>query len=127
MKFLYLFIAMIPGNAMMAQKTDSTQKQFLAVMTLVQKYTNEKNWTSADNQVIKEHAQYLLTNKNEGKIILAGRTDYKPDHPDIMGLIIFYAKNDTEALQFIQNDPAVKNNIMTTKVHPYRIAVSKCD
>jgi len=41
--------------------------------------------------------------------------------------VIFYAKDDNEALQFMMNDPAVKNKIMVTKVHPYSIALNKCN
>ena len=40
-----------------------------------------------------------------------------------MGLVIFYAKDDKEALQFMMDDPAVKNKIMLAKAHPYGIAL----
>jgi hypothetical protein len=40
-----------------------------------------------------------------------------------MGLVIFYAKDEKEALQFMQDDPAVKNKIMLAKALPYSIAI----
>lgn len=45
----------------------------------------------------------------------------------MMGIVIFYAANDEDAKQFMLDDPAVKNNIMKMKVHPYSIALNKCD
>ena len=58
---------------------------------------------------------------------MAGRTQLESNDPAMMGLVIFYAKDDKEALQVIMDDPAVKGNIMLAKVHPYGIAVGKCD
>ena len=43
-----------------------------------------------------------------------------------MGLDIFNAKDEKEALQFMMDDPAVKNKIMLAKVHPYGLAITKC-
>ena len=127
MKFFSLFVAIMCGFLSKAQTADTLQRQFLAIMRLNEKYTHQENWTAADQQIIQEHAQHLTKYKNEKVIILAGRTDYTADHPDIMGLIIFNSKNQGEAEQFIQTDPAVKYKIMAAQVHPYRIAVSICD
>lgn len=106
---------------------DSTQKAYLGVLTLTEKYKDEKNWTKEDQAVVGQHFQRLIKYKNEGKVVLAGRTDLPLDNPDMMGLVIFYAKDDKEALQFMLDDPAVKNKIMLAKAHPYGIALNKCD
>ena len=65
--------------------------------------------------------------KDEGIVVLAGRTQYDLNNADMMGIVIFYAPDDRGALQFMQDDPAVKNKIMLSKVHPYSIAVNKCN
>ncbi len=109
------------------QKADSTRKEWLGVLTLTEKYKEEKNWTKADQGIVGEHFQRLIKLKNEGKVVLAGRTAYETSNPDMMGLVIFYAKDAQEALQFMMDDPAVKNKIMLAKVHPYGIALNKCD
>ena len=106
---------------------DTSQKQYLGVLTLSEKYRDAKNWGKADEAIVGEHFQRLKRFRNEGKVVLAGRTSYEPDNPDMMGLVIFYAKDDKEALQFMMDDPAVKNKIMLAKVHPYGIALNKCD
>ncbi|MBL7761899.1 MAG: hypothetical protein JNL23_00605 [Chitinophagaceae bacterium] len=126
MKYLLLVLICISGNSIFAQQKDSTHKEFLAVLTLSEKYKDEKNWTQADQAIVGEHFQRLIKYKNEGTVVLAGRTDYETNNPDMMGLVIFYAKDLKEARQFMMDDPAVKNKIMLVKVHPYGIALNKC-
>lgn len=111
-----------------AQDTTKVKlKEYLGVLTLTEKYKEDKNWTQADQTVVGEHFQRLKKMKNEGVVILAGRTQLESNDPDMMGLVIFYAKDEKEALQFMLDDPAVKNKIMLAKVHPYMIALNKCD
>lgn len=102
-------------------------KQYLGVLTLAEKYKDEKNWSKADEAIVGEHFKRLVKSKTDGIVVLAGRTNYELNNPDMMGLVIFYARDDAAALQFMMDDPAVKNHIMLTKVHPYGIAVNKCD
>jgi len=60
-------------------------------------------------------------------VVLAGRTELDFSNPEMKGLVIFYAKDEKAAVQFMMDDPAVKNKIMQTKVYPYGIAINKCD
>jgi len=114
-------------HAFSQDSTKTKPKQFLGVLTLTEKFKDEKNWGQQEQAIVGEHFKRLLKSKTDGIVILAGRTDYPLNNPDMMGLVIFYAKDDTAALQFMMEDPAVKNNIMTAKVHPYTVAVNKCD
>jgi len=102
-------------------------KEWLGVLTLTEKYTDEKNWTKDDEAIVGEHFQRLIKKKNERVVILAGRTQTDLNNTEGMGLVIFYAKDEKGALQFMMDDPAVKNKIMKTKVLPYSIALNKCD
>lgn len=127
MKSIILLCACFMALQIAAQDTTKTKpKEFLGVLTLTDKYKEEKNWTAQDQAVVSEHFQRLIKFKNEGKVVLAGRTELPLDNPDMVGLVIFYANDEKEALQFMMDDPAVKNKIMQTKVHPYGIALSKC-
>lgn len=126
MKYLLLILLCLPGYTIFAQQKDSTRKEFLGVLTLTEKYKDEKNWTAAEEAIVGEHFQRLVKNKNDGIVVLAGRTDYETNNPDMMGLVIFYAKDLKEAQQFMMDDPAVKNKIMLAKVHPYSIALNRC-
>ena len=127
LKYVLVILICMTGNLSFSQKTDSTRKEYLGVLTLTDKYKDEKNWAKTDEAIVGEHFQRLIKYKNEGTVVLAGRTNYETNNPDMMGLVIFYAKDDNEALQFMMNDPAVKNKIMVAKVHPYSIALNKCN
>ncbi|HET6721230.1 MAG TPA: YciI family protein [Chitinophagaceae bacterium] len=114
-------------NTIQAIAQDSTKKNaYLGVLTLTEKYKEEKNWTQTDQAIVGEHFQRLIKKKEDGIVVLAGRTELPLNNPDMVGLVIFYAKDDKEALQFMMDDPAVKNKIMQTKVHPYGLAITKC-
>ena len=80
-----------------------------------------------DEAILAEHFQRLQKMKSEGVGILAGRTLTAVSNKEGMGLVIFYANDEKEATGFMMNDPAVKNNIMKANVHPYSIAINKCN
>ena len=121
-----LFFCLMIQQANAQDTTKTERKEFLGVLTLTDKYKEEKNWTPQDQAVVGEHFQRLMKFKNEGVVVLAGRTELPLDNPDMVGLVIFYAKDEKEALKFMLEDPAVKNRIMQAKVHPYGIALIKC-
>jgi uncharacterized protein YciI len=125
-KYSFILLLLV-SYASFGQKADSTRKEYLGVLTLTEKYKDEKIWTEKEKAIVGEHFQRLLKYKTDGIVVLAGRTQYDLNNPDMMGLVIFYAKDDASALQFMLDDPAVKNKIMMTKVHPYSIALNKCD
>ncbi len=126
MKQLLTVIVLLISVQLCAQDKTKTP-QWLGILTLAEKYKDEKNWTKTDEAITGEHFQRLVKMKNEGVVILAGRTQLDLNNPGMMGLVIFYAKDEKEAMQFMQNDPAVKNNIMLAKVVPYSVAVTKCE
>ena len=113
--------------AIQAMAQDAAKKNaYLGVLTLTEKYKEEKNWAQTDQAIVGEHFQRLIKKKEEGIVVLAGRTELPLNNADMMGLVIFYAKDEKEALQFMMDDPAVRNKIMLAKVHPYGLAISKC-
>jgi uncharacterized protein YciI len=126
-KLTFLCLGFFSISAIAQDTAKSKQKEYLGVLTLTEKYRDDKNWTEKDQAVVGEHFQRLVKFKNEDVVVLAGRTEYETNNPDMMGLVIFYAKDDKEALQFMMDDPAVKNKIMQAKVHPYGIAINKCN
>ena len=128
MKKLILMCACFIAIHAAAQDTTSVKpKTWLGVLTLTAKYRDEKNWGQNDQAIVGEHFQRLVKYKTEGVVVLAGRTELEFSNPEMKGLVIFYAKDEKTALQFMMDDPAVKNKIMQTKVYPYGIAINKCD
>jgi uncharacterized protein len=126
-KLIFLCGCLIVIGASAQDTTKAKSKSYLGILTLTNKYRDEKNWTQNDQAIVGEHFQRLVKYKDEGVVVLAGRTELALSNPEMMGLVIFYAKDDNGALRFMMDDPAVKNKIMQTKVHPYGIAVIKCD
>lgn len=127
MKKILLFICIFTAAASYSQDTTKLKpKQWLGVLTLAPKFQDEKNWTTADQAIVGEHFKRLVQMNKEGVVLLAGRTQLETNDPDMMGLVIFYAKDEKEAADFMMNDPAVKSKIMLAKVLPYGIAVGGC-
>ena len=125
-KYILLLACFITIQAMAQDSAKTKMKAYLGVLTLSEKYQDETKWGPADQAIVGEHFQRLVQMKEAGIVVLAGRTELPLNNPDMMGLVIFYARDEKEALQFMMDDPAVKNKIMIVKVHPYGLAVSKC-
>jgi uncharacterized protein YciI len=126
MKKLLLVLACFITVQAFAQNDTKDKKVWLGVLTLPEKYKDEKNWSTGDQAIVGEHFQRLMKKKDEGVVVLAGRTELALDDAEMMGLVVFYAKDEKEAQQFMNDDPAVKAKIMLAKVHPYGLAISKC-
>lgn len=124
--YTILFILSFIGQYTFGQQADSTKKQYLGVLTLAEKYRSISNWTDTTQAIVTDHFNRLLKFHKEGRVIFAGRTEYQVDNPDMMGLVIFFSKNDKEAEEFMNEDPAVKNKIMQMRLHPYTVAIDRC-
>ncbi len=126
MKKLVLLLACFITIQSFAQDNTKDKKAWLGVLTLPDKFKDEKNWTPADQAIVGEHFQRLVKKKEEGIVVLAGRVELPLNDPDMVGLVVFYANDEKEALQFMMDDPCVKAKIMLAKVHPYGLAITKC-
>jgi len=126
-KLIFICSCLIAIGAAAQDTTKVKSKTYLGVLTLMDKYKDALNWTQNDEAIVREHFLRLVKFKTEGVVVLAGRTELALNNPEMMGLVVFYAKDENEAVQFMMNDPAVKSKIMQAKVHPYGIAVIKCD
>ncbi len=70
---------------------------------------------------LQDHVAYLEALATKGIVLLAGRT--QTDDPDGYGIVILQASTNERANEIMNNDPAVKHNVMRAKIHPYKIAV----
>jgi uncharacterized protein YciI len=95
----------------------SKEFTFVYVLNLVKPEALEK-MTPRERVIIDEHFEYLRRRLNEGKLVLAGRC-----LEGEFGIVIFNAESEKEAMEFMENDPAVKKRIMTAELHPFRIAL----
>ena len=95
MKKIILIVAILSSLQARAQEsTNIARKEYLAVLTLTERYKDDKNWGKPEKDIIGEHFQRLGYMKQEGIVVMAGRTQLESNDPYMMGLVIFYAKDD---------------------------------
>jgi uncharacterized protein YciI len=69
--------------------------------------------------IVEGHFKYLQAKLQKGELYLAGRTL----NEEPFGIAIFQAESQEAAREFMGNDPAVKQHVMTAKLYPYAIAL----
>lgn len=95
--------------------------EYIYKITPVNRLKIEENWTDEDNKFTSDHFEYLLDLKSKGQLILAGKTDGLDE--TTYGIVIFTADSDEEAKSIMDNDPALKNNVMIGTLHKYSVAI----
>lgn len=98
------------------------QKQFVYVLKLIPRLLSEKNWTPQDNSIVGKHFRRLQKLHQEGKVILAGRTLNEADASQF-GIVILAVGSEEEARKLMEEDDAVKEQIMTAQLFPFRVAL----
>ena len=96
---------------------------FIYRLQLSAKYRQKSNWNEDTEKIISEHFQYLKNNCDTGKLLLAGRTELDITDPFLFGITIFEAATMDEARKFADEDPAVKNEVMTSQLFPFSLAL----
>jgi uncharacterized protein len=79
--------------------------------------------TPEEDEIIDQHLAYVEDLTQKGILIMVGRT-LNTDATGF-GLTIFEAEDEIAAREIMENDPAVKNGIMTATLYPYRVALSQ--
>jgi uncharacterized protein YciI len=79
--------------------------------------------TPEEDRIVGRHFAYLQNLNEKGVMILMGRTENNDE--TTFGIAIFEASDETAALAIMQNDPAVRNGVMTATLYPYRIALMR--
>ncbi|WP_139491877.1 YciI family protein [Brevibacillus dissolubilis] len=73
--------------------------------------------TETEQVVMGEHLAYLQNLLDKGQLLLAG-----PCEDATFGIAVFYADSEQEARAVMENDPAVREQIMNARLHPFRAA-----
>ena len=77
--------------------------------------------TLEEEAIVSEHFAYLQRLADEGIVILAGRTLNTDDSS--FGIVIFNAESEQAAQAVMNDDPAVRRDVMRARLFPYRIAL----
>jgi uncharacterized protein YciI len=75
----------------------------------------------ADLRAQSEHFAYLQQLLADGVLLMAGRT--LTEDESVFGLVLLRAATEQAARELMQNDPAVKQGVMTAELFPYRVAL----
>jgi uncharacterized protein YciI len=76
--------------------------------------------THDEEAIMAEHFNYLKQALQEGTLILAG-----PCTDDTFGLVVFHARDERAAREFMLSDPSVKKNVMAAELHPFHLSLEK--
>lgn len=98
-------------------------KIFLYHLKLTPKYQDPEAWNEKTHEVVSIHANFLHQLGREGKLVMAGRTEYQPGHKSLFGIAIIKASSLEEATQMMKDDPVVIEAIMSSVIHPYSLGI----
>lgn len=74
--------------------------------------------TDEEARVMGIHFAYLQQKLKEGKLIMAG-----PVLTGEFGVTVIETESEDEAREFMNNDPAVVNGVVTPTLYPYRVSL----
>ena len=77
--------------------------------------------TPEEEAIVGRHFSYLKNLYASGVVLLAGRTQDADETS--FGIVILTAESEPEARGIMMGDPAVKEGVMTSEFHPYRVAI----
>lgn len=97
--------------------------EFLYRLKLIPRLHEANAWKDEDESIVTNHFNRLKQLTEEGIVILAGRT--LREDPSDFGIVIFNAKDEKEAHDLMNHDPAVEQQIMTAKLFPFSVALIK--
>ena len=73
--------------------------------------------TETEKDAVAAHFEYLRELADRGVVRLAGRT--LDSGAQTFGLVVFAATAKTEAQRLVDNDPAVRESVMTAELFPF--------
>lgn len=126
MKKIILLLITIAASCLCFSQTKNNAKDtlhFIYILKLNGKFKKEKNWSEVQTQTVCAMIDYLEKLSLDGKVHMAGRTNYKYNHPSQFGIVLLEVSSEKEAIEIMRNDPAVKSKLMSAEIHPINIPV----
>ena len=99
----------------------SDREQFIYTLKVRRLGQLTEGPTEEEKAIIARHYAYLKELAENGIAILVGRT--QTADRDTFGIVIFEAASESEAMQIMADDPAVKEGVMQARLYPFRIAL----
>jgi uncharacterized protein YciI len=98
-------------------------QQWIYMLKPVRREMVTEGATSEEAEIVGRHFAYLKGLTKEGVMILMGRTQNNDE--STFGIAIFEAEDEAGARAIMENDPAVKNGVMTANLYPYKVALMR--
>ena len=76
--------------------------------------------TEEESRIVGEHYAYLVSLRDQGKLVVAGPSVVLGD---TIGIGVLDVDDEAEARAIVAADPAVISGVMTADIRPMRIAV----
>lgn len=97
--------------------------QYMYVLKLIPRLLIASKWTEHDEDIVSRHFAHLKALLEDKKLILAGKTEGLDEKT--FGIVIFEANHLDEAKKLMNQDPAIKEGIMSGELFPYRVALMR--
>lgn len=120
---LFITLSILLSSEICGQTNLNGNNQFIYKLKLIPSLLDENNWTERENNIVKIHFERLKELTEKGTVIMAGRTINSDESQ--FGIVIFEAANIKEAEIFMNEDPAVKEKIMSAELFPFRVALMR--
>ncbi len=98
-------------------------KIFLYHLKLTTKFQDPDAWNEKTQEVVSIHTNFLHQLGRDGKLVMAGRTEYQPGHKFLFGIVVIIASSLEEAIQLVKDDPVVIAGIMSSAIHPFSLGI----
>lgn len=102
---------------------EKKKKHFCYCLHLYPGYYEKSGWTEMDIETVGLHFRYLQDYLEKGILFLAGRTVNEPMSEKDFGIVILEVDDKEEAKSIMDNDPAVKGNIMYAELFEFSLAL----
>ena len=99
--------------------TMKAQETFVYHLKLLEKYKVKNHWTEKEHEIQKEHVAYLDSLTDKKKLIIAGISEEGLKNQK--GLVLLRVKDYQEALSIVQNDPSIRQGMMTADIQQFNI------
>jgi len=115
-----LLFTLLLSTAALAQPAPG--RQFLFRIEPVRPDFSLQNLSETERPIVAQHAAYLKSLTDEGKLILAGQAF---DPKGLWGIIIVNAPDAEAANAIFEADPAIKSKLFRGVVIPFRVVFTR--
>jgi uncharacterized protein YciI len=77
--------------------------------------------TEREQRIVQAHFAHLQSLTAAGVVLVAGRTT--TEDAQAFGLVVFQAESQAAAEQLMNDDPAVRDGVMSAELFPFRVAL----